>query len=317
MDIIGNDILEGIKFVRKNFNLEDLKTLVNEMSVVAWNNRMERSQLNRWLKNFNGNVLGDEYVEKIVALWLLMNYTFYTEREVRELCKCIFADYVHQKLLDYENNNFMVNNSIEERFQYIIDKTLFLPLGNPSESGTSLLYYFRQENSLSKKSFEFNEKISYENVVYIDDVTISGTQADTYIKEKEFNCPNKFILAFIATDAALDYLKEKQKQVKTLCAIQLDDRSKCFTSETFVFSGANGKILQKLAFSVCNDYGKDIFNCALGFDNGQQLFGFYYNTPDNTLPIIWSSRNNWIPAFPRYDKKYKASEVKISESKYL
>ena len=42
----------------------------------------------------------------------------------------------------------------------------------------------------------------------------------------------------------------------------------------------------------------------LGFADGQHLFGFYYNTPDNTLPIFWCKSPNWSPAFVRYGKVY-------------
>jgi len=42
----------------------------------------------------------------------------------------------------------------------------------------------------------------------------------------------------------------------------------------------------------------------LGHSNGQYAFGFYYNTPNNTLPLFWSDQNGWIPIMKRYDKVY-------------
>lgn len=46
-------------------------------------------------------------------------------------------------------------------------------------------------------------------------------------------------------------------------------------------------------------------NHPLGYRDGQLLLGFAYNTPDNSLPIIWSSGTRdvpWTPVFKRYSK---------------
>jgi hypothetical protein len=42
----------------------------------------------------------------------------------------------------------------------------------------------------------------------------------------------------------------------------------------------------------------------LGYGDGQYAFGFYYNTPDNTLPIFWSETAGWFPVMKRYEKIY-------------
>lgn len=304
--------------IKKKYSVEHLQRIINEMSIVAWGNRMERSHLTRWLKNFNGRILEDDNLEKILALWILMNFTFYSEREVRSMCRCIYEDYIHNKLLDFEASDFMMDKPLDNRVQYIIESTLFLPLGNPSESGTSILYFFRQENELSRESFSYNEKKNYENIVYIDDVTLSGTQANIYLSQNHISAKNKYLLTFITADEAIDFLNKKQKDIKLIYAILLDARSKCFSDSTFVFSGSMGMALKELAYKMCLEYGEMLFpGNPLGYGNGQHLFGFYYNTPDNTLPIIWSNQNGWEPAFYRHHKKYKGSEVMVNESKYL
>ncbi len=299
-------------------DIDLLESIINEISIVAWDNRMERPHLHRWLKNFDGRILNNEKAEKLIALWLLMNFTFYTEKEVRALCRCIFYDFLHVVLTYYETHDFMCEFSIEEKIQHILKATLFLPLGNVSESGTSILYYFRQENGLSKKNFEFDPSVEYDNLVYIDDVTISGEQANMYINEKMESCTcNKFVLTLIATENAVAFLKENQPTYELISSIMLDERSKCFSSNSFVFPGLNNKALRDLAYQMCEGYGEVIYpDFPLGFGDGQYLFGFYYNTPDNTLPIIWSKNEKWMPAFSRYDKKYVESEVPTDESKY-
>lgn len=54
----------------------------------------------------------------------------------------------------------------------------------------------------------------------------------------------------------------------------------------------------------------------LGFANGQYMFGFYYNTPDNTLPIFCCESSNWSPAFVRYGKIYGIEGVNIQDEQY-
>ena len=69
----------------------------------------------------------------------------------------------------------------------------------------------------------------------------------------------------------------------------------------------------------CYSYGEKLFSTynrdnhleethPLGYNNSQALIVFAYNPPNNTLPIIWSSKN-WKPLYPRI------SQQKISESK--
>jgi len=81
-----------------------------------------------------------------------------------------------------------------------LDCTRFLGIGNPSESGVHLLYYFRQENCLPKDVFidasrafkstvtpDGNISVQIGNpditrYVFIDDICGSGDTAITYSK---------------------------------------------------------------------------------------------------------------------------------------
>ena len=84
-----------------------------------------------------------------------------------------------------------------------------------------------------------------------------------------------------------------------------------------------------MTFQLCNYYGMEIVNkelsaaeiymkrYPLGFANGQHMFGFYYNTPDNILPIFWCKSSNWSPAFVRYGKIYGIEGVNIQDEQYL
>ena len=57
-------------------------------------------------------------------------------------------------------------------------------------------------------------------------------------------------------------------------------------------------------------------NYPLGYDNGQYMLGFEYNTPDNTLPIFWGMGDGWVPLFKRYQKIYNGKEYLLDARKY-
>ena len=54
----------------------------------------------------------------------------------------------------------------------------------------------------------------------------------------------------------------------------------------------------------------------LGYNHDQQMLGFYYNTPDNTLPIFWCDEN-WISVFLRYNKIYGKGKVEFDDEQYI
>ena len=81
------------------------------------------------------------------------------------------------------------------------------------------------------------------------------------------------------------------------------------------FRGLRGEDLsvQRLA----EEYGKMIEpKKSLGHGNGQYCFGLYYNIPNNSLPIFWSS-NNWTPIFLRKEKYQNAKQAKRKYSYFI
>ena len=137
---------------------------------VAWRNDIELSDIKRWLDNFTGEVLGDEALEKNLALWMLYNFTYFNEEEIKHLCRLMLKKYLHNTL----QSKKVSMNDISE----ILTSTLFLPLGRNSESGAYVLYLFRQENDLPVMFFGDRKEINIDQkVAFIDDMTLSGEQA--------------------------------------------------------------------------------------------------------------------------------------------
>jgi hypothetical protein len=295
------------------------KTLKN-----AWNisHRIHQQSIDKWLGNFTGEALydGDDQLqlasaakrEKQIALFLLCNFVYYNENEVKYLVRMMLNKYAHS-VFSSENKDRITDKD----FTRLIDETQFTFLGNISESSSYLLYHFRQENELSKECFK--EKESTQNVVFIDDFSISGSQACQYIRAKmtdsSWNANRRvYVLLMIATEDAIMTLRNVQG-VTVLPCIVLDEKSKAFSNTSIVFAGYPNSVKNE-AQKICMHYGAKIIPNSkgmqpLGFGNGAYMFGAYYNIPDNTLPIFWSSQSNWHYLFKRYDKVYGVSGTSI------
>jgi len=286
----------------------------------AWNigNKIHQPSIDKWLENFTGEALcscGKSDLkdasarEKQIALFLLCNFVYYNENEIKHLVKVMLDRYAHS-VFSQEGKTTVTDVD----FTNLVNISQFTFLGNISESSSYLLYHFRQENDLSKQCFV--ESVETKNIVFIDDFSITGSQALAYINKK-INDPEWdkgkriFILLMVATDEAIKTLSAING-VTILPCIVLDEKSKVFSARSTVFSGYDPTCLIE-AKKMCEFYGNRIVTVnmhgmtPLGFGGNGYMFGAYYNIPDNTLPIFWSSQNNWNYLFKRYDKKYGVS----------
>ena len=210
--------------------------------------------------------------------------------------------------------------------------TRFLGVGNPSESGVHLLYYFRQENKIPKDLFintddvvEYDEngngklRDSFKDVkhyVFIDDLCGSGKQAtsnDSNVKRCVQHLRN------IVKDAKISYFMifGMSKGIKVIrdsglynqanAVVELDESYRCFSEQSRFFD--DDKYKRAEAKSIAYKHGYKLMGhpqISLGFGDCQLLLSMHHNTPDNTLPIIWYDEDNtiWKPIFKRYNKVY-------------
>lgn len=305
-------------------DMEKIITLIYEVSIVAWDGRLTREMINSWLKNFNGEALKDEIIEKKLAAWLLLNFTFFTERDIEAMCQDLYRTYLHSML---QLPEFPKDISRRELVKKIHNDTVFLPLGNPSESGGHILYYFRNANKLSKELFSLERQEQCKNIVWIDDVSISGTQLQRYINgylrksSKEKRCHS---LIMLATEDAIEAVRNLP--IFSHYCLKLDDRTKCFSDESYVFSGKVEHNFSRLSKIMCEHYGKKIVadspieymrSYPLGFKDSQQMIGFCYNTPNNTMPIFWHDRPFWRSIFKRNEKFYGKEGEIIDDEQFI
>jgi len=337
-------------------NIGDAMTLQDELfakikvlSDKVWDRRADEPLVREWLANFSNESFGDIDQQKLHALYLLSRYMYFGGMQLREMLKVLFRDlYKYPIIAKYRQENANTTDllRINEAFEQSLKQTLFLGVGNPSESGCHLLYYFRQENGLPKQRFIHSHEIferktikttrllwsiltnrsdryagtislrnpNIDRYVFIDDFCGSGHQADSYsrtivedIKSFHPSCEVSYFV-LCGTAAGMKSVRSSTKFDRVESVFELDDSFKCFSdcSRYFPTHNTTGAITKQFAKSMCEEYGVSLFDNALGYNDGQLLLSFTHNTPDNTLPIFWADEHKDSPWTPMF-KRYPKS----------
>lgn len=305
--------------------------LINKIHVyysTIWQDRREDHIWEKWLENFSINGKDCEK-EKLHALYLLSKFMYFGNLELRELIKCIYRDLYRYPIISQlrkDNNDTQDVCFLECNFQEKLSKTRFLGMGNPSESGVHLLYYFRQENCLQSELFInaddiFDRKIlnsrietnlhdiSIEHYIFLDDFCGTGSQAVQYSEKtvtsiKTIN-PNAVVSYFMifGTLEGIGNIKNNTQFDNVEAIFEIDDSFKCFSKNSRYFGKKETEIDKTYCECLCRKYGDMLWSHPLGYLNSQMLLSMFHNTPDNTLPIFWAEKTNWKPIFKRFNKK--------------
>ncbi|TRZ50402.1 hypothetical protein D4S03_06820 [bacterium] len=303
---------------------------IKALNETIWEHRALLPMVEGWLDNFQPDDPGSPRSERLHALHLLAQFMYFGSREIREMLRAVFRDLYKYPIVDTirrKNNNTRDINFIKAEFSKHLQSTRFLGVGNPSESGTHLLYYFRQENGLPKTQFIHSHQIfkrygqqeqtvlrspEVRRYVFLDDFCGSGTQASDYsneivkdIKELDSSIEVDYYMLF-ATRSGRDFVKNNTMFDRAECVLELDDTFKCFGDACHYFLEQHEAIDKAFSLTTCRNYGLRLCpEHPLGFNDCQLLIGFHHNTPDNTLPIFWYDAPGplpWTPLFKRYMK---------------
>ncbi len=247
----------------------------------------------------------------------------------------------HKKALDIlENLEYVSENELIEYLDIRIKKLLttysevseifVLPVGEFGKSGTLLTYYFKKtpsytankslfkviENNRQIKAKLKQNKIKADTVfVLLDDFLGTGRSIYGFYKtfvKPQLNKLNKrhstCVLSVYHLNKAEIFLKGVCPELKIISELKYQ----CFQKGKSPY-GYYKRLLnvRNLAYY----YGHHLFETTnrkgviekhpLGYKNSQALVVFPYNPPNNTLPIIWSSRfvkkfdRRWVPLYPR------------------
>ncbi|RCX18951.1 hypothetical protein DEU47_1136 [Bacillus sp. AG236] len=203
----------------------------------------------------------------------------------------------------------LIRKSIEKGSKIGPENTLFASIGSPGKSGSLVSYHFRLINGISEENFLDDSKESLlkrgliENVVLVDDIIGTGNQATNEIRRLQdkvsaLGVKNFFLLTICGLQQGISKITEDTK-AHPFSALEYGEEDTIKSFDSHLYEGMTYKEKVRLKERL-NYYG---LMCMSGMPLGYQelgtLIAFHYNTPNTTLPIIWSKSNNWIPLFQR------------------
>lgn len=297
---------------------------IKVLNETLWEKKANQVLIDEWLDHFTGTVASRE-VERNCALYLLSEFMYFGQREIKELLKALYRDLYKYPLvaaIRQRNADTTDRDFLRVQFDTQLARTRFLGMGNAAESGEHLLYAFRQVNDLPTSQFAHVDRLFDESgnlidptisrYVFVDDFCGTGKQAVRYsgevIEKMLSSNPDLHIAYFtlFGTTEALEKIESETRFTDVGSVYQLDPTYQAFGPQSRYFPSRERDIVGPECLAFVQAYGKRLLRSApLGFGNGQLLLAFSHNTPNNTLPIFWhdgTSRKPWNPLFPRSRK---------------
>lgn len=317
---------------------EAIFSVLEALDATVWNGKgIDKRTIEEWLRSF-GPDCAPGTDGRLQALYLLSRFTYFGLNEVRALAAALHRDcfrYPAIAQLRRANQDTRDVATLEAGFAQWLSATRFLGMGNPAESGTHILYHYRQESGLHSKLFISPDEIfdlsedsprladtSIQRYVFIDDFCGSGLQATRYSRKILNRLKKAAALAeldvsvayhvLVATEAGLEAVRTATAFTDVRCALTLDDTFRTFGSTSRYFGSVESPISAEAARALATTHGTLLTPLSpLGFNDSQLMIGFVHNTPNNTLPIFWHPGTNaapWSAPFLRYGKKSGKSE---------
>lgn len=312
-----------------------LRARIMVLSERAWEGRVKWDLVDRWLSNFTGASGFTVDEERIHSLFLLSQFLYFGSREIRVLLKAVYRDLFLLPLVQEvraANGGLRDPSDIRKLTIAALHKTRFLGVGNPSESGVHLLYFFRQENGLSKDHFldtaQIIERVDtpsgparrlrfpdVDRYVFVDDVCGSGVTAINYSKDflAEVRTLNPSArLSYLSMFSTADGMQAVRDHsifgASSAAVYELDKTYQCLSAVSRYLKVVPPSIEPDTVRKIALHYGATLLpSHPSGFLGSELLLGFHHNTPDNTIPIMWMDQLHgspipWTAAFRRYPK---------------
>jgi hypothetical protein len=146
-------------------------------------------------------------------------------------------------------------------------------------------------------------------LVFVDDFIGTGTTAVEGVRRLHAVCGSLliekqlrvFLVAVTGFEVARERIEIEAERLELPLTVHvcepLEDTARCFHSENQIFGN---EATREKAKAVAKRYGLKLANKhPLGHEDSQALLTFSDACPNNTLPILWSSANGWLPLFER------------------
>jgi len=259
---------------------------------------VNESRVLAWLKQF------PEREGKAAALKLLSHVEFYGPRMVTELLQKL-----HMLLPKGYSGLYVVGH------------------GPPAKSGVHLLYEYRLANKLPEAgvveianlhAILTDPGLERKAIVFLDDIIGTGSEAARFVHDVNVGAPgaaealrkcDKYLIALVGTEWGIANVAKQNMFRDVIVARRLLESDKAFSPKGAVFEYEDERLSAR---RMVEAVGSQLYPRnpkkpdgpgPLGYGDCELLVVFYYNTPNNTLPILWKDGvvdgAPWMPLFPR------------------
>lgn len=303
---------------------ERLLDKLNDLNNHVWRKGgLTRPQILDWVTAVCSTAPGIEDAPEL-ALSLLSQFCYFSPELVRELLRAMHRRFLLQRWVRTarEAQSYESLGEVEAAVESARQRTRWFPLGGMAKSGNSLLYPYRSVNGIPPKLFpeprEFLESTEFEDavtagtldhLVFFDDFCGTGRTVvresqvvPSLFREKCVRLGRPVTISCFLLVGFVDGLERARKLTcfdEVSSVLELDrsfsvfsDESRYFTLEeperkerTRLLVERASHQLPKLRFAECG-----------------LMVGFELSTPNNTLPIFWSTgsaEKPWPAPFPR------------------
>lgn len=292
--------------------IEEMRPTLEEMDQIAkewkiYRGREIRSdQIIGWLEQFGGPE------EQRLMVPILEGLRFYTRSRINESLRDL-----HQYLVrELADRGYQYKLSGQQRNR---NDLLVCGLEGGGSGASHLLKQYREENGIYSACVvdagEVRRVIDaaakpFRAVVIIEDFMGTGNTAasrlqelhDLWTAEEEWpTSVEVFLLTITAFDSAVKKVEKKIARLGWPVTVRvgdpLDDSDRCFHEESRFYSDERER---EKARELCSRFGSLVsVKTPLGYGATEAAVCFEYRCPNNTLPVLWSSGQDWNPLFPR------------------
>lgn len=246
-----------------------------------FNGDVPEEALRKWLSQFHAS-------EQESIRPLLAHFRYYSSSRVFELLKVL-----HTKLV--------------QDYKISPTDTWFVPYGYVAKSGSAIAYFYRRQNSLPQNRFVSAVDLTADAleharaVVFLDDFIGSGQDVvrlwNEVVKPLRASNPNcQFIFGcIVGYESGIEHALA-ETQITIVAAETIPRSEQPFEQDSVVYRDPEERAR---AEEILLEYGARLSpNQPLGYGGTQALVGFFFSTPNNTLPIFWSTEGDWNPLLP-------------------
>lgn len=259
--------------------------------------RMFARRIDKWLSQFEEN-------EKPLMLDLLRHFTYYSERTIKKQVVKLFEEF--KKVY---NGKFIISPIQKELgvgySDFVYD--VFWMTNDVKDYAERNIINIANETDF----------LDVPTLVFIDDYAGSGKtfirfhkkliNINQNIKDKEI-----YLLAITCSSIALKNISEYATSNNyRINLISLKIQGRAFL-DNYLYKQVESEINRRKYEEICRKYSV-LNDYIFGFNEIEALISFEYNTPNNTLGIIWHNLNDFCCLFKRH--KTEKTDLKTIQEK--